>query len=61
MADLKRSNSPQDESAVADLRHKWSTITRAAPRQTKQAALQQSAVTLRRVAAFCIKRVNPSN
>ena len=26
MADLKRANSPQDESAVADLRRKWSTI-----------------------------------
>ena len=26
MADLKRANSPQDESAVADLRRSWSTI-----------------------------------
>ena len=26
LADLKRANSPQDESAVADLRRKWSTI-----------------------------------
>jgi hypothetical protein len=26
MADLKRANSPQDESAVADLRRNWSTI-----------------------------------
>ena len=29
MADLKRANSPQDESAVADLRRKWSTIPKA--------------------------------
>ena len=28
MADLKRANSPYDESAVADLRRKWSTIPR---------------------------------
>ena len=26
LADSKRANSPQDESAVADLRRKWSTI-----------------------------------
>jgi len=26
MADLKRANLPQDESAVGDLRRKWSTI-----------------------------------
>jgi hypothetical protein len=29
VADLKRANSPQDESAVADLRRKWSTIPKA--------------------------------
>jgi hypothetical protein len=36
MADLKRANSPQDESAVADLRRKWSTIPKAEPAGTKQ-------------------------
>jgi hypothetical protein len=57
VADLKRTNSPQDDSAVADLRRKWSTILKAAPVPTKTAAaFQQSAVTLDRVAAFCFTR-----
>jgi hypothetical protein len=38
VADLKRANSPQDESAVADLRCKWRTILKAAPAPTKTAA-----------------------
>ena len=29
MAHLKRANSPQDESALADLRREWSTIPKA--------------------------------
>jgi hypothetical protein len=33
---LKRANSPQDESAVADLHRKWSTIPKAASAPTKQ-------------------------
>jgi hypothetical protein len=32
VADLKRANSPEDESAVADLRRKWSTIRKAGRR-----------------------------
>ena len=32
VVDLKRANSPQDESAVADLRRKWSTIPKAGKR-----------------------------
>ena len=28
MADVKRANSPQDESAVVDLRREWSTIVK---------------------------------
>jgi len=52
MADLKRANSPQDESAVADLRRKWSTIPKEHPATTKQQH-SQLAVTLHRVAAFC--------
>jgi hypothetical protein len=38
----------------ANLRRKWSTILKAAPASTKTAAFQQSAVTLHRMAAFCV-------
>jgi hypothetical protein len=48
VADLRRANSPQDESAVADLRRKWSTIPK-----NRALSISQSAVTLHRVAAFC--------
>src|SRR4029077_18446254 len=36
MVGLKPANSPQDESAVANPRRKWSTILKAAPGPTKQ-------------------------
>ena len=35
MADLKRANSPADESAVVDLHCKWSTIPRVADNLSK--------------------------
>jgi hypothetical protein len=55
MADLKPANSPQDESAVADLRGKtWPTISK--PADLTHSSISQSAVTLHRVAAFCFTR-----
>jgi hypothetical protein len=41
----------------ANLRRKWSTIRKAAPAPTKQDSASQSAVTLHRVAAFCLPRL----
>jgi len=53
---VEAANSPQDESAVADLRRKWSTIPKAAPDLTKQEHFTIN-VTLRRMAAFCFQAV----
>jgi hypothetical protein len=49
VADLNRANSPQDESAVADLRRKWSTIP-------KEQHFTISRHALHRVAAFGLPR-----
>ena len=50
-ADLKQTNSPQDESAVADLRRKLSTIPKAAPAPTKQRHFTINRYVSTRVAA----------
>jgi hypothetical protein len=48
---LKQANSPQDESAVGNLRRKWSTIPKAAPGPTKQQHFTINRYVSTRVAA----------
>jgi len=61
VAGLKRGNSPQDESAVADLRCERWTILKAAPAPTKTAAFQQPAVTLHRGGGFLFYARTPNH
>jgi hypothetical protein len=46
-----QADSPQDESAVADLRRKWSTIPKAAPAPIKQRHFTINRYVSTRVAA----------